>query len=121
MTPTPLDRVCATLSAARISHALIGAAALAARGLARSTFDIDLLVTDTRVLDRRLWTSLEESGFAVDVRTGDVDDPLSGVVRVLKEGERPVDIIVGKTAWQHRAVTRAESIGRGPAVVQARD
>jgi hypothetical protein len=118
---TPIDRVSATLAAAQIHHALIGAAALAARGLARSTFDIDLMVVDTRVLDRSLWAPLEAPGFDVDIRRGDLDDPLAGVVRVQKDGERPIDIIVGKTTWQHRAVARAEAIGNGPPVVQARD
>ena len=43
---TLVDRVSARLQAAGIPHALIGAAALAAAGVARSTFDIDLLTVD---------------------------------------------------------------------------
>ena len=43
---TLLDRVSGLLTARGIPHALIGAAALAARGIARSTYDIDLLTTD---------------------------------------------------------------------------
>ena len=38
-----LDRVVAVLDDHDVPHALIGAAALAARGIARSTYDIDLL------------------------------------------------------------------------------
>jgi len=41
--------------------ALIGAAALAVHGISRSTFDIDLLVTDRGVLDDSLWISLPAS------------------------------------------------------------
>jgi hypothetical protein len=40
-----LDRVVRALLARNVPHALIGAAALAARGIARSTYDIDLLTT----------------------------------------------------------------------------
>ena len=118
---TTLERVCATLAAGRIAHALIGAAALAARGVARSTFDIDLLVADTRVLDRAQWGMLEAQGLRVDIRKGDDDDPLGGVVRIDADGQRPIDVILGKLPWHHRAVARADAVGGGPPVVQARD
>jgi len=49
---TLLDRVAELLDAHGSPHALIGAAALAAAGIARSTFDVDLLVVDESV-----WTS----------------------------------------------------------------
>ena len=35
--------------------------------------------------------------------------------------ERPVDLIVGKLAWQARAVERAEELAEGPPVVVAVD
>ena len=57
---TLLDRVHRLLSAQQVAHALVGAAALAARGIARSTYDIDLLTTDRRVLDAALWSETRE-------------------------------------------------------------
>lgn len=116
-----LARVCGALDGLGISHALIGAAALAAYGVARSTFDIDLLTADVRVLDRPTWQPLVDHGVAVEIRKGDADDPLGGVVRVSEASERPVDVIVGKHAWQARAVTRAQALPGGPRVVLARD
>lgn len=113
-----LDRVSAILDDHHISHALIGAAALAARGIARSTYDIDLLTTDLRVLDPRVWTTLPTD--AVDIRRGDADDPLAGVVRITLTTNRPVDVVIGKHPWQERAVVRAEAIG-STRVVLARD
>ena len=74
-----LDRVSAILDNHHISHALIGAAALAARGIARSTYDIDLLTTDLRVLAPQVWTTLPTD--AVDIPRGDADDPLAGARR----------------------------------------
>lgn len=118
---TTLDRVCASLGAAGIAHALIGAAALAARGVARSTFDIDLLVADGRVLDRAQWRALADQGLRIDIRKGDADDPLGGVVRIESDGQRPIDVILGKLPWQHRAVARADAPAGGPPVVLARD
>jgi hypothetical protein len=74
---TLADRVAAVLTAQGIPHALIGAAALAAAGIARSTFDLDLLTTDARVLQADLWQDLRDAGAAVDVRRGDHSDPSS--------------------------------------------
>lgn len=118
---TAFERVCGVLNDAAIAHALIGASALAARGVARSTYDIDLLTTDGRALEPGLWESLSADGFRVDIRRGDADDPLGGVVRLETASERPVDVILGKLAWQQRAVARAEIIAGGPPVVLARD
>ena len=118
---TLLSRVGDLLSTRNVPHALIGAAALAVRGVARSTFDIDLLTTDSRVLRDQWWTPLAIGDGAVDVRPGDVDDPLAGVVRITAPGERPVDLVVGRHAWQARAVARAERIAAGPPVVTALD
>lgn len=70
-------RVTGILDAAQVAHAVIGAAALAAAGVVRSSLDLDLLTLDSRVLDRRFWAGLSEGGAAVDVRRGDMDDPLA--------------------------------------------
>lgn len=119
---TLLERVSRRLDDEGIGHALIGAAALAARGVARSTYDVDVLTTDAAVLTAELWKPLAQAGVAVDVRRGDADDPLRGVVRIELSGERPVDVVVGRWAWQARAVARAEASGSGrPPIVTASD
>ena len=118
---TLLDRVHARLDHHGVHHALIGAAALAAAGIARSTFDIDLLTTDDRVLSDAFWQVLRESGVHVDVRPGDADDPLAGIVRLQDGDDRPVDLIVGRHSWQARAVERATPLANGPPVVLPRD
>lgn len=115
------ERVMSALDARGIAHAMIGAAALAAAGVARSTLDLDLLTLDPRVLDQALWSELRATGSEIDVRRGDADDPLAGVVRLSLTGERPVDIILGRHAWQHRAVERAQRLPDGTKVVLARD
>jgi hypothetical protein len=117
---TLLDRVAVLLTADEIPFALIGAAALAARGIARSTFDIDLPI-DPRVLDGAFWEPLSRVDVNVDVRRGDADDPLAGVVRLESPGQRPVDVVVGRYAWQARAVAAAERLRGEPPVVTAHD
>jgi hypothetical protein len=116
-----LERVLAVLNRHKVAHALIGAGALAARGIARSTYDIDLLTTDGRVLQDDCWSDIRAAGASVDLRLGDAADPLRGVVRVEAQDERPVDIIVGRHAWQSRAVERADRVPGGPPIVAARD
>jgi predicted nucleotidyltransferase len=91
-----------------VRHALIGAAALAAHGVARSTFDMDLLTTDVTVLDPKAWEDAAlDPTWTVDVRRGDADDPLAGVVRVSGSDQADIDIVVGRYGWQTAAVERA--------------
>ncbi len=101
------------LERAEIRCALIGAEALSLRGVSRSTLDRDLLATDPRSLDVGFWGSLALPGVHLEVRRGDAEDPLAGVVRFSKEGERPVDLIVGRHGWQTRILERAETLDLG--------
>jgi hypothetical protein len=103
-----LAEVLGALAGAGIRAALIGGEALALRGASRATADSDLLTADERVLQSHLWKALERAGAKVEVRHGDADDPLKGVVVFRAEGERPVDLIVGRHRWQEEIVRRAE-------------
>ncbi len=104
---TLLDRVSALLASHGIEHALIGAAALAAHGVARATMDLDLLATDLACLDDECWEPLRLTGATVEIRRGDALDPLGGVVRIVSKGEAPIDLIVGKSPWQQALIGRA--------------
>ena len=114
-----LDEVAAILTGAEVPHALIGASALAVHGISRSTLDIDLLVTDRRVLSRAFWIALSPRAL-VEIRSGDADDPLAGVVRVSAEGERDVDVIVGRGTWMADIIGRAQPPVHGTGVRAAR-
>lgn len=117
-----LERVGAVLGAAGVAHALIGASALAVHGVARSTLDQDLLAMDPDCLIPGFWTPLRASGVEVDVRRGDWSDPLAGLVRFSAPEDRPVDLVVGKLAWQRRALERARPLVAGlPPVIAAAD
>lgn len=100
-------RVMAALQGAGIPYALIGAGALAVHGVTRATFDFDLLVLDSSCLRPDFWASLESGGVSVEVRKGDLTDPLAGVVRFKRAGEGHVDVVVGKFQWQRRILDRA--------------
>jgi hypothetical protein len=115
-----LEEISATLEAAGIRHALIGASALAAYGVHRASADLDLFVVDAFCLKTDLWVDLQSRGIAVQVRRGDLTDPLAGVVRFQISGETSIDVVIGKYAWQTRILERAEPIG-GLLVVRAAD
>src|SRR5947208_3456774 len=101
-----LDRVADLLKENDVAFALIGAEAVAARGVPRATFDIDLFTVDVRVLREEFWSSLQPAA-AVDVRRGDFDDPLRGVVRIRAAGELSIDVVVGRWKWEQKVVERA--------------
>ena len=104
-----LARVSEVLKAKGIPHVLIGASALTIHGVNRSTLDVDLFTVDRACLDPRTWDALSSEGVGVEVRKGDLDDPLAGVVRFELDPELPLDVVVGKHLWQRRAIERAKA------------
>lgn len=118
---TLLAAVVEILEEQRTPCAVIGAAALAALGTSRATVDLDLLTTDRRVLIQEFWTGIVKLGAVVDIRIGDDDDPLVGVVRVTQAQERPVDIIVGGGHWQDQILSEAQPRSISNAVVPVVD
>jgi hypothetical protein len=80
---------------------------MAARGVVRSTRDLDLLACEPALLTAGLWRPLEQEGFSVTVRPGDPDDPLAGVVRLIRGAEAVVDMVVGRQPWQGDVIAHA--------------
>ncbi|HSB63571.1 MAG TPA: nucleotidyl transferase AbiEii/AbiGii toxin family protein [Thermoanaerobaculia bacterium] len=103
---TLLGRTVRRLAEMSSPTALIGGVALAVHGITRHTEDADLLSTDGRVLSDAFWEILRNEGTKVEVRRGDFDDPLRGVVRLTAEGEKTVDVVVGRSAWHEQALSR---------------
>lgn len=103
-----LADVVAVLERAGIAHALIGAAAMALHGVSRATADIDLFTVDESSLQSALWDELERDGATLRLLKGDSDDPLAGTVRLSVPGDRTVDVVVGRYAWQADIIESAE-------------
>ena len=111
-----LAEVLRLLESEHVPHALIGAAALAVRGVSRSTADIDLLCVDRRILRREAWSHLATPGRTLRVLEGDADDPLAGSVRI-GEGSEIVDVVVGRHAWEREIIESAEPLSLGEMTV----
>jgi len=108
--PALLERVTNLLRDANIPFVMIGATAMAAHGVSRATHDIDLLTTHGRCLDPLLWAALSTTGVSIDMRAGDDDDPLRGVVRIKAPSEQPIDLVIGRGVWQSDLIQRARTI-----------
>jgi hypothetical protein len=80
---------------------------MAVHGVTRSTRDLDLLVIAAECLTADFWATVRDQGVSVSLRRGGADDPLAGVARFTVSGENPVDLIVGKSAWQAGVLARA--------------
>ena len=106
------------LETERIPHALIGAAAMAVHGVSRATADVDLLTVDARALASETWAALKARGVEVLVLRGDPDDPLAGNVRLEVSGERAIDVVVGRHAWQREVIELAETFSIGEVAVK---
>ena len=90
-----------------MQFAVIGAAAMSTHGFPRQTLDFDFLTTDPAVLKESFWAAFSQTA---EVRQGDMEDPLRGVVRF---HDPEVDIVVGRNEWQAEAVQRAEDLAIG--------
>lgn len=106
---TLIERVARLFEEEKIAFALIGASAVAARGVTRSTYDTDLFTVEKRVLENQIWDPIRP--FAnIEIRRGDLYDPLKGVVWLRPQKERPIDIVVGRWKWEQRVIDRAELV-----------
>ena len=103
-----IDSVQQVLDSLAARYALVGGRAMAARGYPRFTIDIDLLTSDAQVLNPRHWEAVEQNGAAINIRRGDADDPLAGVVHILLADGTDVDLVVGKWKWEAAVIARAE-------------
>ena len=118
---TLLADVTALLRRGRAPFAVIGAAAMAVHGVSRATRDLDLLTLAPVCLEPAFWRQLTSAGVEVSIRRGDADDPLAGVVRFARPGVAPVDVVIGKNAWQEQiAASAIEGLIDGVTVPVAR-
>jgi len=82
----------------KIPFALIGAYAASAWGVVRATRDIDILIEIKKEEIERISSELRKKSFQAEIRFGDPEDPLVGVIKLnfkTKEGDESIDLILG--------------------------
>jgi hypothetical protein len=94
------------LSTGKIPHCVVGATALAARGLPRMTADLDVavLIDDAP----QAWAALRAAGFEAATPTGSEEDPESMVVFALPGSKIDVDLLVAAGDPEASAIDEAE-------------
>ncbi len=98
--------VTSVLEEEKCPYALIGAMAMVVHDAPRATLDVDFLTTEAGVL-RIDWPERMPEDVKVDVRRGEHDDPLAGVITFERGVEPVIDVIVGRWKWQEAAISRA--------------
>ncbi len=91
---------------------------MALHGVSRATADVDLFTVDEKTLHAELWTEIEQKGATLRLLKGDFEDPLAGSVRLSRTGDRTVDVVVGRYAWQADIIESAERITLGQVAVK---
>ncbi|HVT05446.1 MAG TPA: hypothetical protein VHL58_18960 [Thermoanaerobaculia bacterium] len=102
-----LAKLVEVLEREKVPYVLIGAFAMMARNAGRATFDVDFMTTDSRTL-KMDWPLLVRLDVPVEVRRGEHDDPLAGVIRFAPPSQMSFDLVVGKWKWQKDIIDRAE-------------
>jgi len=89
-----------------VEHAVIGAMALAFHGVIRASLDADaLLFLEGRSVES-LADEFRKSGFMVEVRIGDVDDPIPALIVLQDSHENRVDLLAGLRNLDSKAASR---------------
>lgn len=96
-------RIVRRLEERGVASCLIGAAALSVHGYARYSADVDVLVSDRRVLETSFWAGFGDP----EVRAATGDDPLLGVVRW--ERPDPLDVVVNDDHASRYALRTAQA------------
>jgi len=104
---TLLDDVVRHLDHSGARAVLIGAEALARHGIVRATVDTDLMTVSKEVLSPEFWAPLDHLA-EIEVRRGDFDDPLAGVVRLRHPEQKRLDVVVMKHRFAQEIIDRAE-------------
>lgn len=91
--------------------AVIGAVALAVRGYARGTDDLDLAtVTDVFTVLRDISLELASLGYEADLVLPDADDALGGVLSVAAPGAALVQVVNYLNPWRGWTVVGKEAV-----------
>lgn len=100
-----LDAV-GVLAARKIPYAVIGAMAASVHGIVRASMDADAVLSSTIQETPSLEREFRAAGFQTDLRRGDPDDPIAGVLSLTDIYRNRVDLLVGLRGLDPGAFSR---------------
>src|SRR5688572_24877690 len=97
------------LDALRIPYMVIGAFAISYHGVPRATNDCDAAIWlhGTGTTETELGKRISEAGFHVEIKRGDIEDPILGVIAVQDRFGNMLDLILGIRGMDPAAAERA--------------
>lgn len=98
--------VVSVLTARKIPYAVIGAMAASVHGLVRASMDADAVLSLTILEIPTLEKKFGAAGFQTELRRGDPDDPISGVLTLADTYNNRVDLLVGIRGLDPAAFSR---------------
>jgi predicted nucleotidyltransferase len=90
-----------------IDYAVIGAIAASVHGIVRASFDADALVFVSRQKLKNLAADFASSGLQIEIREGDIDDPIPALLAITDSHGNRVDLLAGLRGLEPAAVSRA--------------
>ena len=110
--------VAGILAARGVRYAVIGAMAAAVHGVVRASLDADAVVTLQIREAHVLRQSLIEEGYEATVRTGDVEDPISGLLEIKDRHGNRVDLLLGLRGMDPELLNRTRQVRLAEAVLE---
>jgi len=110
--------VAGILAARGVRYAVIGAMAAAVHGVVRASLDADAVVALQIREAHVLRKSLIEEGYEATLRTGDVDDPISGLLEIKDRHGNRVDLLLGLRGMDPELLNRTRQVRLAEAVLE---
>lgn len=98
------------LAARSIDYAVIGALAASLHGAGRASLDADLVVSASVMEGTRIEEALKRAGLTTDLRRGDLEDAIPGLVRVSDSFGNQVDVLLGIRGLDPKAFSRTVEV-----------
>jgi predicted nucleotidyltransferase len=95
------------LTREKIQYAVIGALAASVHGAVRASMDADVLLSVGMPQARHLEDLLKAAGFVTELRSGDHDDPIPGLMQLRDVHGNQVDLLIGLKGMEPHALERA--------------
>lgn len=96
----------AVLADRKISYAVIGAMAASVHGIVRASMDADAVLSLTIQEAPTLEKQFTAAGFQTQLRRGDPDDPIAGVLSLTDTYSNRVDLLIGIRGLDPAAFSR---------------
>ena len=106
------------LSKHGVRYAVIGAMAAAVHGVVRASLDADAIVALRLREAQVLRHSLIEEGYEAALRTGDVDDPIPGLLEIRDRHGNRVDLLLGLRGMDPELLDRTGQVSLSGAILE---